>query len=127
MKSIAAARILGLANGFAALVAWTAKGPVHPPARLRLPALDADVVTLRPHAGLEDQRDSRRDQEDAAGAWDRRNRQPCDDQQHPEREHRPFDNRIVEELTPLFPPAHRPAFGHGVLFAQDGLRERSMP
>ena len=69
MKSIAGARLLGFAQGLAPLRAWAPQRPVHPPASLGLPALDPHIVALRPHAGLEDQREAGAREEDAARTW----------------------------------------------------------
>src|SRR5689334_4995783 len=107
-------------------MALAAQRPVHPAARLGLPALDPDIVTLGPHAGLEDQRDPRRDQENAAGARHRRNDQAADDQQDAEAEHRPFDNRIVEKPPPLVPPSHSPSIWSRLKPSATRLRERSV-
>ena len=66
--STAGLLLLGLADRFASLGAPALKRPVGPAARLRLPSLEPHVVALRPHAGLEDQRERQREDEHAARA-----------------------------------------------------------
>ena len=99
--------VLGLADRFAPLADPPPKRPVGPAARLRLPALELHVVALRPHAGLEDQREARRDDEHTARARAAATSgDTSDDRTTPSDEQGPFDNRIVDELPPLIAPDH---------------------
>ena len=83
-----------------------AKGPVGPASRFGPRALEANVMALRPHAGLQHHREPYGEDEYTAWARQGAYRNRRDHEQYAEREYRPFDRGMVEKGAPLILADH---------------------